>query len=120
MEAAALARAEEQGPYGSIVLKKVYIYGGLDLGPIELPRSFGMAWEVAGWLAGPLLLQRIGPEAAQRLKTRIVAELKTTFASHYTAEISLADLLKPEVMAAYSRKTTGGKYLVRPHGDARQ
>jgi hypothetical protein len=39
--------------YGSSVHKQVYIYGGLDTGPTELNRSFGMAWGVGGWLLTP-------------------------------------------------------------------
>ena len=42
-------------------------------------------------------------------------ELKTTFASHYTAEISLAEALQPDVIAAYSKRATGEKYLINPN-----
>ena len=44
-------------------------------------------------------MQRIGPAGAQRLRERVVAELKTTFASHYTKEISLAQALNLEEIA---------------------
>jgi hypothetical protein len=43
-----------------------------------------------------------------------VDELKTTFASHYTAEISLAEAIDPAVIAAYQKKATGEKYLINP------
>ena len=43
-----------------------------------------------------------------------MAGLKTTFASGYTTEVSLTDLLKPEVVRACNRKATGEKFLVRP------
>ena len=46
--------------------------------------------------------QKIGPDAAKRLRDRVAAELTTTFASHYTAEISLTEALSPEVIAAYA------------------
>ncbi|MEP7026670.1 MAG: NADH oxidase, partial [Actinomycetota bacterium] len=59
MEAAASAGAEFSR-YGSTVHKQVYIYGGLDRGPTELNRSFGMAWGVGGWLVTPFL-QKVGP-----------------------------------------------------------
>jgi NADPH2:quinone reductase len=42
------------------------------------------------------------------------AELKTTFASHYTREISLAEALRLDVIEAYNRKATGEKFLVNP------
>ena len=51
--------------------KQVYIYGGLDTGPTEFNRNFGMAWGMGGWLLFPFL-QKIGParraeaEAARR------------------------------------------------------
>jgi NADPH:quinone reductase-like Zn-dependent oxidoreductase len=113
MEAAASRKATGYNRYGSDVFKQVYIYGGLDVGPTELVRNFGMTWGLGGWLL-PHFLAKIGPEAAQRLRQRVADELKTTFASHYTAEISLAEALKPEVIAAYNRKTTGEKYLINP------
>ncbi|MGA0599128.1 zinc-binding dehydrogenase [Caulobacter sp. KR2-114] len=100
--------------YGSTTYKQVYIYGGLDTGPTELNRAFGMSWGLGGWLLTPFL-GKIGAQGAQRLRQRVADELKTTFASHYTAEISLAEALKPEVMAAYNRKTTGEKYLINPN-----
>ena len=72
-----------------------------------------MAWGVGGWLLTPFL-QKIGAEAAQKLRERVVAELKTTFASHYTKEISLAEALQPDVIAAYGKTATGEKYLINP------
>ena len=50
----------------------------------------------------------------RELKNRVADELKTTFASRYTAEISLSEALQPEVIAAYSRRATGEKYLINP------
>ena len=70
-----------------------------------------------GPLAGQLLtgfLIKIGPEAGQKLRQRVIDELKTTFASHYTAEISLAETLDPAVIAAYQKKATGEKFLINP------
>ena len=114
MEAAANANAKEYSRYGSNVYKQVYIYGGLDRGPTELTRSFGMQWGVGGWLLTPFL-QKIGFEAAQKLRERVAAELKTTFASHYTREVSLAEALSLEAINAYSKQATGEKYLITPH-----
>ncbi|MEN2979860.1 zinc-binding dehydrogenase [Tistrella bauzanensis] len=115
MEAAIAARATgSYSRYGSSVHKQVYLYGGLDTRPVEIQRNIGMAWGVGGWLLFPFL-QRVGPQVAQRLRDRVAAELKTTFASHYTAEISLAEVLKPEVIAGYSKRATGTKYLINPN-----
>jgi NADPH:quinone reductase len=114
MEAAAVKRMKTYSRYGSDTFKQVYIYGGLDMGPTQLNRSFGFSWALSGWLLTPFL-QKIGREETQRLRARVVAELKTTFASHYSHEISLADVLKPDVMAAYNKRATGEKYLIRPH-----
>jgi len=113
MEAAANTRATEYSRYGSTVHKQVYIYGSLDRGPTELNRNFGMAWGVGGWLLTPFL-QKIGAEAAQKLRERVVAELKTTFASHYTREVSLAEALSLEAIAVYGKQATGEKYLINP------
>jgi NADPH:quinone reductase len=114
MEAALNRTAKEYSRYGSTTHKQVYIYGGLDTGPTEFNRSFGMAWGMGGWLLFPFL-QRIGPHAAQALRQRVVAELKTTFASHYSKEISLAQALQPGEIAVYGQRATGTKYLINPN-----
>jgi hypothetical protein len=78
-----------------------------------------MAWGIGGWLLTPFLM-KLGPEGGQRLRQRVANELKTTFASHYAAEISLAEALKPETIAAYNRKGTGAKYLINPSKGLRE
>lgn len=113
MEAAANANAKEYSRYGSNVYKQVYIYGGLDRGPTELNRSYGMQWGVGGWLLTPFL-QKIGFADAQKLRERVAAELKTTFASHYTREVSLAEALSLDAINAYGKQATGTKYLITP------
>ncbi|MGA8392085.1 MAG: zinc-binding dehydrogenase [Burkholderiaceae bacterium] len=113
MEAALNRTATEYSRYGSTTHKQVYIYGGLDTGPTEFVRNFGFAWGMGGWLLFPFL-QRIGAEAAQALRQRVAAELKTTFASSYTKEISLAEALQLEAIAAYGQRATGAKYLINP------
>ena len=114
MEVAANRNAKEYSRYGSTVHKQLYIYGGLDRGPTEFNRAFGMAWGIGGWLLTPFL-QKIGPEAAQRLRERVASEIKTTFASSYTKEVSLREVLQLESIAVYGKQATGEKYLVRPH-----
>ncbi|SEM42259.1 NADPH:quinone reductase [Stigmatella aurantiaca] len=116
MEAAANRTATSYSPYGSTVHKQVYIYGRLDVRPLELAGSFGMAWGVGGWLLMPFL-EKIGPQAAQKLRDRVAAELKTTFASHYAAELSLAEALQLDRIAVYSKRATGKKYLINPNKD---
>ncbi len=113
MEVAANATAAEYSRYGSTVHKQVYIYGGLDRGPTELSRSFGMAWGIGGWLLTPFL-GKVGLEGMLRLRQRVVDELETTFASHYTDEVSLAGALDLDAINAYARQATGQKFLIRP------
>ena len=113
MEVALNKTAKEYSRYGSSTHKQVYIYGSLDTRPVELTRNYGMAWGVGGWLLTPFLM-KLGPEGVQRLRQRVVDELKTTFASHYTAEIGLAEALRPDVIARYNAKATGEKYLITP------
>ncbi len=114
MEAAINQSATVYSRYGSATHKQVYIYGGLDMAPTEINRSFGMIWGVGGWLLFPFL-QKIGRDDAQRLRERVVAELKTTFASHYTDTISLIEALDLDVLARYNKRATGEKYLINPH-----
>ena len=116
MEAALNRTATEYSRYGSTTLKQVYIYGGLDTGPTEFVRNFGFAWSMGGWLLFPFL-QRIGEPAAQVLRQRVAAELKTTFASTYSKEISLAEALQLDAIAVYGQRATGTKYLINPSKD---
>lgn len=113
MEAAINRTAREYSRYGSTTHKQVYVYGGLDTGPTEVVRNFGMAWGMGGWLLFPFL-QRIGAESAQALRQRVAAELKTTFASRYTRTLSLAGALQADAIADYGRRATGSKVLIDP------
>ena len=114
MEIAANKTAKEYSRYGSDIYKQVYIYGGLDPNPTVLNRSFGLQWGLGGWLLTPMI-GRIGMERFGEMRQRVVKEIKTTFASHYTQEISLEDMLQPDIIKAYARQGTGAKYLVNPH-----
>ena len=99
--------------YGSNNYKQVYIYGGLDTGPTIFNRGFGMAYGIGGWLVFPFLA-KAGAEVAGRLKARVAAELKTTFASHYVEEISLAQVMDLDKIALFNKRSTGGKFLINP------
>jgi NADPH:quinone reductase-like Zn-dependent oxidoreductase len=114
MEVAINKTAKEYSRYGSNVHKQVYVYGGLDVRPIELPRGFGMAWGVGGWLLFPFLM-KIGQADAAKLRQRVVDELKTTFASHYTKVVSLQEALDPANIAVYAKRATGEKFLIAPN-----
>ena len=113
MERAISRNAKVYSRYGSNVYKQVYIYGGLNTGPTELNRAFGMTWGLGGWLLFQFL-QKIGPEGA-KLRQRVVAELKTTFASHYTKVVSLKEALQLSEIAVYAKRATGEKYLINPN-----
>ena len=113
MESAAARTPSAYSVYGSVKHKQVYLYGGLDRSPTALSRGYGMAWGVGGWLL-PNFLAKAGMEVAMRLRTRVAAELKTTFASHYTDEISLSEALQADMVARYNAKTTGQKFLLNP------
>ena len=95
------------------MLKQGYIYGVLDTGPTILRRGFGFSWSVGGWLLFRAL-QKLDPAVIGRMHQRILAEMTTTFASHYTARVTLEQALQPETVAAYLRKATGEKYLITP------
>jgi len=55
------------------------------------------------------------PADRQRLRERVASELKTTFASHYTKVVSLAEALDPQNLAVYAKRATGEKFLINPH-----
>ena len=114
METAINKTAKVYSRYGSSVQKQVYIYGGLDTRPTELNRAFGMAWGIGGWLLTPFLM-KIGAAEGAKLRQRVVDELKTTFASHYTQVVSLQVTLQLNHIAVYARRATGEKYLINPN-----
>ncbi|WP_019451435.1 zinc-binding dehydrogenase [Cupriavidus sp. BIS7] len=114
MEAALTRSMKEYSRYGSPVHKQVYLYGTLDPSPTMLSRNFGVAYSVGGWLLTPFL-QKIGPAREAKLRERIVAELKTTFASHYTKAVSLVEALQLDEIAVYGKRATGTKYLINPN-----
>jgi len=113
MEAAAVRKMDSYNRYGSDTFKQVYIYGGLDRGPTTLSRNFGFAWSLGGWLLTPFL-QKAGLPKMMELRGRVAREITTTFASHYTLEVSLAGALSLEALAVYAKQATGEKVLIKP------
>ena len=115
MERAAQATTEQEySPYGSSVHKQVYIYGALDARPVTLGKGFGLAWGVGGWLVSSFLASA-GLETLVRLRSRVAAELTTTFASSYSREVSLAGMLHPDAFKSYVKQATGEKFLLVPN-----
>jgi NADPH2:quinone reductase len=114
MEQAIKRTATSYSHYGSDRHKQVYVYGRLNTGPTQFDRAaIGFAWGLSGFLLTPAL-KSLGAGAEDRLRARVAAELKTTFASHYTREIGLAAVLDLDVLRGTYRKATGEKYLILP------
>jgi NADPH:quinone reductase len=103
-------------PYGTTVRKHVYIYGSLDFSPTVIHRTFGLTWGVGGYLLSNALA-RLGGETIGRMRARVLAEAKTTFASGFAQTIGLSDVLRPEVLAVFAQRSTGTKYLIDPSSD---
>lgn len=112
METSELRFSQSYDRYGSASLKQVYIYGSLDLGETVLDRNYGLAWSVGAFLVTHFL-EKVGPETRERLLSRIARDHTTIFGSHFSAEIELADLLRPEILHKLVQKKTGHKYLLR-------
>jgi NADPH:quinone reductase-like Zn-dependent oxidoreductase len=112
METAA-GRGKPYSVYGTTQKKQVYIYGSLNTGPTEITRSFGFSWNVGGWLLTPYLQEAGGAEIA-RMRQFIRDHLHDIFASHYTAQIALHDVLDPAIIAKFAQRATGAKYLINP------
>ena len=113
MESAAAQSMKEYSRYGSDVHKQLYIYGGLDLSPTMLTRNYGFAWGIGGFLLTPFL-QKIGKQKNTEMRARVAAEISTTFASHYTKEVTLAEALSLDAINVYSKQATGEKVLITP------
>lgn len=113
METAAVAKMTTYSRYGSSTKKQVFVYGALDLSPTELPRAVGFVWTVGGFLL-PNFLPTLAPADLARMRARVVAELGSTFATHYAQTSSLAEMLDPACAEAYAKRATGAKVLVDP------
>ena len=113
MEQAAAKRGAEFSVYGSTVNKQVYIYGRLDTGETILGGGLGLYWGVGGWLLTPHL-EKVGMERMIEMRMFSVAERNGIFNSEYTSEISLADMIDPDIAKGYDKKATGEKVLVNP------
>jgi NADPH:quinone reductase-like Zn-dependent oxidoreductase len=113
MESVASRSLTTYSRYGSPVHKQIYIYGVLNPGPRIIEGPIGTAWSVGGWLM-TWFYEKLDPADVARLRQRVSANLKTIFASNYTAEIGLAEALSLKVIRAYSKRATGEKYLVVP------
>jgi NADPH2:quinone reductase len=113
MELRSLAQVSEYSRYGSKVRKQVYFYGGLDTRPSELDRSYGMSWSVGGWLIFDEL-ERMKTERLDALRSRISAEIQSTFACDFAGELSMTELFDPDNLKVIARRRTGAKYLINP------
>jgi NADPH2:quinone reductase len=115
METVNLRQSSTFSRYGSSKLKQVYVYGLLDPGPKIIEGNIGTAWSVTGWLMS-WSLEKFGIETVARMRKRVTDGLRTTFASHYGAEISLREMLRPEMVKRYTTTGTGEKFLIKMDG----
>ena len=113
MEKAAAVRGAEFSVYGSTTNKQVYIYGRLDTGETILGGGLGLYWGVGGWLLTPHL-EKVGGERMMEMRKYAVEERNGIFNSDYSSEISLMDMIDPEIAKGYEKKATGEKVLVNP------
>ena len=113
MEMAARAQMTTFSTYGSSEMKRAYVYGALDVTPIEVPRTVGMSWECGGWLLFNFLSELDG-RARARLYTRVSDGLNSVFKSEFAETISLQDAVKLDVAKGYSSRATDKKYLIKP------
>ncbi len=115
MEQVAVGKMKEYSRYGSNQAKRMFIYGRLDFGPTTLTPSYGFGWTLSGWLLTPFL-QMAGIETMMRMRQRVLAGLRTTFASTYKSKVDLEGMLTRDAILDYRRMKTGEKYLVTPWG----
>ncbi|WP_336335695.1 zinc-binding dehydrogenase [Pseudomonas putida] len=114
MERVAMRQVSQYTRYGSEVFKQLYLYGSLDTAPMALDRApLGYAWSVSAWLLFSYL-RKADPALVRRLRQRVLSELTSTFANHYTQTLGLAQVLQPDVLRALERKATGEKFIIDP------
>ena len=116
MERALAKKAESYSVYGTTTLKQVYIYGSLNQAPTTFNRSFGLYWNIGGWLVTPVI-QKLGMEGFMAMQKRVADEIHTTFKSEFHKEISLDEMCEPDHILEYVKASSGKKYLVRPQID---
>ena len=61
-----------------------------------------------------ILVRRGRPARVAQLRDQVAAGLRTTFASSYTAQVSLPGALCLDAIADYGRQATGSKYVIIP------
>ena len=87
-----------------------------DQSPINLPnnRSFGHVLGYWRMVAYTFFRKCWKLRKNLQLRQRVSSEIKTTFASTYTKEISLVQALSLDEMMIYGSMATGMKYLINP------
>jgi NADPH:quinone reductase len=113
MEKAIQSQNETYSVYGSTTMKQVYMYGSLSQQPTILNRSYGMYWNVGGWLVTPII-QKLGFDGFSKMKQRVADEIKTTFKSEFHKTISLEQACEPDHIVEYVKAESGMKYLINP------
>jgi len=113
MERVAAGRMSEFSRYGSEQMKRMYIYGRLDMRPTTLSPAYGFGWSVSGWLLMPFLAS-LDMSQLMAMRQRVLDGLTTTFASHYKAKVNLEEMLSKDAIMDYAQMKTGEKYLVVP------
>ena len=108
-----LVQSESYSRYGSATRKQAYIYGVLDRSPTTIRLNFGLAFGISGWLLTHYL-QTLSASERLQMQARVLAELKTVFAFHYTLVVSLAEAIHLDEIAICCQRATGGKYLINP------
>lgn len=113
MEQVAVGKMKEYSRYGSTQMKRMFIYGWLDMSPTIITPGFGFGWTLSGWLLTPFL-QSAGMETVMRMRQRVLENLTTTFASSYKTRVNLEEMLTKDAILDYRQMKTGEKYLVTP------
>ena len=118
MEDAIVAREPQSNIYGSTTHKQIYLYGTLNRQePLAVDWSrIGSYWGVSGWVL-PQVLSKLPPHAIERMKERIANNIRTTFATQYGRRISLRETIQPATIREFTKRSTGGKFLICPNLD---
>ncbi len=113
MEKSLASKADTYSVYGTTTMKQVYIYGSLNQAPTTFTRSFGLYWNIGGWLVTPII-QKLGVEGFMAMQKRVADEIHTTFKSSFHKSISLDEVCEPDHILEYVKAGSGKKYVVKP------
>lgn len=102
---------EYAGYHGHGKRKQVYVYGMLNIAPLTIPPGLNLNWSVGSYLVANFV-EEAAMETVIAMRERVVAGIKTTFASHFADKLPLTEVASKAQIAKYTSQSTANKYFI--------